>query len=74
VKLGNVAWLRLLVFSWLTALASSVVLAAVLVGVTMVFGDTEPPRIPEQRSGDVVVSRQSAPGAIADAERAPESK
>jgi hypothetical protein len=60
VKRRNISWLRLLMFSWLAALASSLVLAAVLVGVTLALGSGEPPRMPEQ-SGDLIAPGQTLP-------------
>jgi hypothetical protein len=74
VKPDNFSWLRLLVFSWLTVLALSLVLAVVLVGVTMAVGDGEPPRMPERKSGDLIVPGPTSSGVIADAQCGPQSK
>jgi hypothetical protein len=74
MKVRSTSWLKLILFSWLAALASSVALAAVLVGVTMAIGDTEPQRIPDQMSRDVVGPAQTTSGTIADADRVPSSK
>ena len=63
MKLRNISWLRLLMFSWLAALASSLVLAAVLVGVTLALGSGEPPRMPE-RSGNLIEPGQTFSGTI----------
>jgi hypothetical protein len=70
----NLSWLRLLIFSWLAVLALSLVLAVVLVGVTMAVGDGEPSRMPEHRSGDLIVPGQRSSGVIADAECSPRSR
>jgi len=70
----NLSWLRLLIFSWLAVLALSLVLAVVLVGVTMAVGDGEPSRMPEHRSGNLIVPGKRSSGIIAEAECGPQSK
>ncbi|HXM22899.1 MAG TPA: hypothetical protein VN948_16690 [Terriglobales bacterium] len=67
VKQYDRSWLKLLAFFAVATLASSLVFAAVLAGVTVAVAGGEPPQIPDNQQVDPAVPGHAFSGLITDA-------
>jgi hypothetical protein len=68
VKQRDRSWLTLVAFFAVTTLASSLVFAAVLAGVTVAIADGESPQIPGEQQVDPTVPGHAFSGIITDAQ------
>lgn len=71
MKQHDRSWLTLLAFFAVAILASSLVFAAVLAGVTVAIADGESPQIPDQQQVDPTVPGHTFSGIITDAHCGP---